>query len=314
MCFGAAGRAVGLLAATLGRFDDAATYFEGAIAMNARMGAAAYVAWTQHDYATTLLARGRTGDRRAALELLAPALEAAQALGMQALLESGLRAKLRAQGLESGGLGGTVDAVASAVRVDRTDLSVHAAADGTMTIVFSDIEGYTVLTERLGDRDAQVLLRAHNAIVRSRVAAHGGVEVKSQGDGFMIVFASATRALRCAVDLQRAMAERAAAHPDEAFRVRIGLHTGEVIREADDFFGKHVILAARVAALAEGGTILVSRIVRDLTESSREFTFDEGRDVQLKGQSGTHRVFRVAWEARNADATRRPGAPAPVSA
>ena len=299
-CFGSASRALGLLATTLGRFADAAAHFEAAIAMNARMGARPYVAWTQHDFAQMLLARDAGGDRRAALELLLPAVDTAEALGMQALLESGLRLKLRAQGLGPTDITTSVDAVAAAVHHERSDLTAHAAPDGTVTLLFTDIEGYTALTERLGDRGAQAVLRAHNTIVRRQVAAHGGFEVKSQGDGFMIAFAGARRALRCAVDLQRTFAAHAAAHPADAFRVRIGLHTGEVIREAGDFFGKHVIFAARVAARADGGVILVSQVVRELTESAGEFVFDDGRDVELKGLSGLHRLFAVAWQQQPA--------------
>src|ERR687891_726271 len=79
-------------------------------------------------------------------------------------------------------------------------------------------------------------------------------------------------------------------------RVRIGLHTGEPIREADDFYGKAVIQAARIAAEARGSEILVSSLVRDLTESSGEYVFATPRDVELKGLSGTHRVAPVLWQ------------------
>src|SRR5206468_1190921 len=79
----------------------------------------------------------------------------------------------------------------------------HAAPDGTVTILFTDIEGYTAMTERLGDLRAQEVLRAHNAIIREQVTAHGGFEVKSQGDGFMVAFSSARRAILCAIAMQR---------------------------------------------------------------------------------------------------------------
>ena len=92
------------------------------------------------------------------------------------------------------------------------------------------------------------LLREHNAIVRQQLAAHGGYEVKSMGDGFMLAFGSALEGLRCAIGMQRAFAEHNAAAA-EPVAVRIGLHTGEAIREADDFFGSHVNLAARVGAV-----------------------------------------------------------------
>ena len=83
--------------------------------------------------------------------------------------------------------------------------------------------------------------------------------------------------------------------PGESVRVRIGLHTGEAIAEEGDFYGRHVNLAARVGAAAMGGEILVSALLKELTGSSGEFEFDEGRDVQLKGLAGTHRVHSVTW-------------------
>src|SRR5207237_206626 len=79
-------------------------------------------------------------------------------------------------------------------------------------------------------------------------------------------------------------------------RVRIGLHTGEPIREGDRFFGKTVILTARIAAQARGGEILVSTIMRQLAESAHAFTFGPARDLSLKGLAGTHRVFAVGWD------------------
>jgi class 3 adenylate cyclase len=83
-----------------------------------------------------------------------------------------------------------------------------------------------------------------------------------------------------------------------ALQVRIGLHTGEAIREEDDFFGRNVIVASRIAARARGGEILVSALLKELTESAGEFLFDEGDDVELKGLTGTHRVYTVNWRER----------------
>jgi class 3 adenylate cyclase len=94
--------------------------------------------------------------------------------------------------------------------------------------------------------------------------------------------------------MQRAFAERNT-ETDEPIRVRIGLHTGEAIKEADDFFGSHVNLAARVGGAATGDEILVSGLLKALTESAGEFTFDAGREVELKGISGAQRVHGVEW-------------------
>ena len=119
-----------------------------------------------------------------------------------------------------------------------------------MTILFTDIEGSTHITESLGDLEWMNLLHDHNAIVRDQVARHSGFEVKSQGDGFMLAFPSAREALKCAIDIQRALGRR----DSDDLRVRIGLHTGEPVRDADDFYGKAVNLAARIARNPNGST------------------------------------------------------------
>ena len=186
-----------------------------------------------------------------------------------------------------------LEGMAADVGRDRPDLSAAAAPNGTVTILFSDIEGSTQLTEALGDRAWMDLLREHNALVREQVAAHDGFEVKAQGDGFMVAFASARNALNCAIGIQRAIAGRDGSGPE--LRVRIGLHTGEAIREAEDFFGKAVILAARIAGEARGSEILVSSLVRELVEHTGEFAFEDPTDTELKGLSGMYRLSPVRW-------------------
>jgi class 3 adenylate cyclase len=188
----------------------------------------------------------------------------------------------------------SVDEVAATVGSERPSLRSAAAPDGTVTIVFSDIEGSTQLNERLGDLRWLELLRAHHAVVREQVEAHGGFEVKSQGDGFMIAFPSARSAVRCARAIQRAIASALGDHPDGPIRVRVGLHTGEVMREEADFYGRNVVLAARIAAQARGGEILVSAVVKQLTESAGDIRFEDEREVELPGLAGTHQVYRVA--------------------
>jgi putative ABC transport system ATP-binding protein len=169
---------------------------------------------------------------------------------------------------------------------------------GTITIMFTDIVGFAAMTERLGDQRVQEILRGYAAIVREQITAHAGLEVKAQGDGFMIAFASPRRALRCAVAIQRAMA----AYGDHAepVHLRIGIHGGDATKEAYDFFGRTVIVASRIAAVARSGEILISAFVREMTASTGDFAFDAGRDVALKGLSGTQRVYAVDWEGEAA--------------
>jgi class 3 adenylate cyclase len=163
-----------------------------------------------------------------------------------------------------------------------------------VTILFSDIEGSTALNERLGDVRWLELLQAHNRIVRAEVQECSGFEVKAQGDGFMIAFPSARRAIQCAKAIQTAIAAELGDHPDGPVRVRIGLHTGEAMREETDFYGKNVVVAARITDQAHGGEILASSVVKQLTESAGDVAFEERREVELAGLTGTHAVYRIA--------------------
>jgi class 3 adenylate cyclase len=168
------------------------------------------------------------------------------------------------------------------------------APSGLVTILFTDIEGSTSLTQRLGDAKAREVLRPHERIVREALRAHGGAEVKAMGDGFMASFASATRALECAIAMQRAFA----AHNESAgepIRVRVGLNAGEPIAEQEDLFGTAVNMAARIAAQAAGGEILVANVVRELA-AGKGFLFADRGDVALRGFEDPVRLFEVRWQ------------------
>src|SRR5262249_34267534 len=149
--------------------------------------------------------------------------------------------------------------VAEVVRAERPDLSPLASADGTVTIVFTDIVGSTELTNTLGDRAWLEVLRAHNGILLRATTAGGGLVVKGQGDGFMLAFGSARRALATATAIQHEI-DAAFKDPRAPIRVRVGIHTGEVVREADDFFGGAVNYCARVASAADGHEVVVSSL------------------------------------------------------
>ena len=224
-------------------------------------------------------------------------------MGARGLVDRALALSLEAQGLSDVDSTTSIDEVVEAIEAERPDLTPHAAPDGTVSILFSDIEDSTILTESLGDERWLEVLRSHNAIFREALARHDGFEVKNQGDGFMLAFPEPCRALECAIEVQRAFAERSAASEDVTLRVRMGLHTGEVIAEDGDFFGKNVILAARIAAQATGGEILVSERMREAAEGhgsegpeGTDLRFDEGRELELKGLAGTHTVFAADWE------------------
>lgn len=195
--------------------------------------------------------------------------------------------------IETGDGPASIDRVASSVEAERPSLRAAAAPDGTVTVLFSDIEGSTRLNERLGDARWVAVLRAHHRVIRGQIDAYGGFEVKEQGDGFMVAFPGARRALQCARAIQQAIAAEFDGRPEGAIRVRIGLHTGEVLKEADDFYGKNVVLAARIAEQAHGGEILASSVVKELAESGGDIVFGDEREVTLKGLTGTYRIYRV---------------------
>jgi adenylate cyclase len=186
----------------------------------------------------------------------------------------------------------SLEQVEKAIQRDRPDLSETAAGDGTVTLVFTDIVDSTVLTARLGDRAWMETVRLHHDVIGETVSAHGGRVVEIEGDGSMLAFASARRAVSCAKEIQTAI-HGAFGDASPPIRVRVGVHTGDALQEADRFFGTTVNYAARVASHALGGEVLVSSLVHDLVADSG-IEFLESREVELKGLDGTHRLFAVA--------------------
>jgi class 3 adenylate cyclase len=187
--------------------------------------------------------------------------------------------------------GSSVEAVVSKVLAEGLNLAPFAAPTGTVTLLFSDIESSTQLNARLGDRAWMTLLHEHNDLIRGELAWHGGFEVKSQGDGFMVAFGSASAAVRSSIGIQETLAARNE-QAETPFRVRIGAHTGE----SADFFGGHVNYAAHVAEQAAGGEIVVSSLLRQLVEPSGEFRFSAREPIALKGLDGNQTLHTVAWE------------------
>jgi len=190
----------------------------------------------------------------------------------------------------------TFEELEQALLRERPDLSGSLATDGTVTIVFTDIVDSTITLSRLGDSAWVEVIRRHNEVVEEVTAAHGGTVVETQGDGSMLAFSSARGAVACSQELQRAI-DRAFADLSPPVRIRIGIHTGDAIQEAEHFFGTTVHYAARVAAEAVGGEVLVSNLVRELVAGGdSNIAFLEGREVTLKGLEGSHRVYALAQD------------------
>ena len=167
-----------------------------------------------------------------------------------------------------------------------------------MTILFSDIERSTEILEEVGDERWFAILREHNMVVSETVQWFDGTIIKSRGDGYMVAYESSHAALRSAIELQRALARRRDSGADPLLRVRIGLHAGRVIADEQDFFGRNVVLAARIADLADGGEILVSSDLRQYTETDATFRYAPRGSFALKGLKGEHELHAVRWDRR----------------
>jgi YVTN family beta-propeller protein len=158
---------------------------------------------------------------------------------------------------------------------------------GIATVMFTDVEASTDITTRLGDEAAAALFATHNRIVLAQVEAHGGRDVRSTGDGFLVIFDSARAAVSCALAIQRELGEHG-----EGVRVRIGLNAGEVL-EGGELFGAAVNLAARVMDRADGGEVLITDTVRQLVGPMTVAGFRDRGRVALKGFPERQRLYEV---------------------
>lgn len=165
---------------------------------------------------------------------------------------------------------------------------------GIRTVLFTDIVDSTTLTQRDGDDAAMALLRVHDTIVRDAVTASGGREVKHTGDGIMASFVSAAAAVRCATQIQRALAQYRQEHTAHPIQVRIGAAAGEPVERQHDLFGSTVQLAARLCTHARPDQILVSNVIAELCIGKRLPFLDLG-EVFFKGFERPIRVHAVEW-------------------
>jgi class 3 adenylate cyclase len=160
----------------------------------------------------------------------------------------------------------SIDAVAAAAQDEALDFAGMSSPDGAVTLLIAESS----------DVDPGAL--------KDVVERHDGQVVKSEGGASMCSFASAHAGLRTAIELQRALAS-----------LRIGLHSGFVIADAEDFYGRNVVLAARIADHALPGEILVSGALREYTSSDPSFEFESRGEQHFKGLLGEHPVYSVSW-------------------
>jgi DNA-binding NarL/FixJ family response regulator len=200
------------------------------------------------------------------------------------LLVEGVRAAARGEALLSPGV--TRRLIGAFVVGGAPSVSPDSASDRILaTVMFSDIVSSTETAARVGDRQWRDLLDRHDALVRRELAAHGGREIKSTGDGFLAVFDAPARAIRCAIAIRNGL--RAL-----GIEVRIGLHSGEVELRGNDVGGIAVNIGARVASAGSGNEVVVSSTVRDLVVGSGIAFVDRG-EQELKGVPDLWRLFAV---------------------
>jgi adenylate cyclase len=161
-------------------------------------------------------------------------------------------------------------------------------------ILAADVAGYSRLMGA-DEEGTHERLKAHlGELVNPKIEEHRGRVVKNTGDGFLAEFQSVLDAVRCAVEVQREMAECNAGMPSEKrIEFRVGINLGDVIVEEHDIFGDGVNVAARLEALAEPGGICVSRVVRDQVRDRLDFAFEDLGEQRVKNIARSVRIYRV---------------------
>lgn len=163
----------------------------------------------------------------------------------------------------------------------------------TATVVFTDIVGSTELIEREGETAAHEIRQRHFALLRTALGRHRGHEVKNLGDGLMVVFREAGAAVACARDMQQAVAE-----DDDGLGLRVGVNSGQLLRDGDDFFGSTVIVARRLCDVAESGQTIVSSSSCELLDGDVPGRTEQLGPVALKGLAESVPAVAFRWSDR----------------
>lgn len=179
---------------------------------------------------------------------------------------------------------GSLGELVSSLEAADDDISDDIPA-GTVTVMFTDIEDSTVLSQEMGDQKWTQVVEDHFAILDQVIKRHRGNVVKRLGDGTMTVFESARAAIDAASEVQSATSTT-------ELKVRIGVHTGDSLRRDGDYYGVAVNKAARIAGIAAGGEIVVSAVTAELS-GGHGIRFGDMRTVSLKGLEGTHDLVAI---------------------
>ena len=167
--------------------------------------------------------------------------------------------------------------------------------EGTVTIAFADLEDSTGLIQRMGDRRFALLIGRLGEMCRGLATPYRGYVPRHEGDGWMLVFGSARRALRWAGEVQQGVARIDRELVGGSLRMRIGIHTGEALQHGADFQGVHVNLAARVTSVAPGGAVYVSSLTQRIVRGEPDFVFGEPQIFSLKGFDEPEAIYDLDW-------------------
>jgi len=182
---------------------------------------------------------------------------------------------------------------------DRTMTMVATVARrrDTLTFLFADLRDYTTFIEHHGDVRGAELIGQYRGLMNGEIAKAEGAVVKTEGDGYFVVFESARGAVECAVAVLREAARRNEGRPEAPLRIGIGIHAGEPEEEDGQYVGSAVNIAARLAQTAAAGELQVSEVVRGIVRTSGIAPMREKPGVTLKGVDEPPRVFVVEWSA-----------------
>ena len=183
-----------------------------------------------------------------------------------------------------------IDVIASALEPVMPAVSRMSSPDGAVTLMLSDIADAPAAAEQLGPERWEQLVRDHHMLVQQLVSRHDGQILKFENDGFLASYNSAHAGLHAAIDLQRTFTAGSS-----SLAIRVGVHSGFVMGNPEQLMGRNAVLAARIAAQAKGGEILVSANAREYTQSDPSFRFEERGEYHFKGLHGEHEVFAVQW-------------------
>ena len=199
--------------------------------------------------------------------------------------------------MEASGNLTSIDVIASTIEPVMAAVGRLSSPDGALTLMLSDIADAATASERMSPDRWESVVSDHHLLVERILSQHDGRVLKWEHDGFLASFNSAHGGLHSAVELQRTFSGADGQGDDRGLALRIGLHSGFVIANPEQLLGRNVVLAARIAALAQANEILVSSMLRQYTETDPSFRFEPRGEHHFKGLLGEHSVYAVRWRS-----------------